>query len=143
MKINQIFLLTGLLALPFTSCNCNKDDDDDDVELVSGMGGNLTLVAKPEHHGAPIINHANYADTAFIKFNTQDFPGDNIALYDTFFVGETVGEDHVHIEGIKPGKMYIFMAGLDTTIGERVTGGVPVNTSQASGELEVVVPVTE
>jgi hypothetical protein len=142
MKINEIFLLTGFLALSFTSCNCNKDDDDP-AELVSGTGGNLTIVAFPQHHGKAIINHANYPDSAYVKFNTQEFPGDGLSYYDTVYVGDDVGEDHVHIEGIKPGKLFIFMAGLDTTIGQRVVGGVPVNTSQSSGELDVYVPVTE
>ena len=140
MYKNKISFLLALMAISFNSC---KPDKDEDPELISGLGGNLTLVARPEHHGDPILNKINYADTAYIKFNTQNFPGTDPALYDHIVAGETVGENHVHIEGIKPGKFFIYMAGWDTTINERVTGGIPVNTTQASGELELVVPVTE
>lgn len=133
-------LLMGLISISLTSC---KRDKDEDPALISGLGGNLTIVAKPQHHGDPILNKDAYPDTAYIKFNTLDFPGTNPSSYDTFFAGETTGEDHVHIEGIKPGKMYIYMAGWDTTINQRVVGGVPVNTKQSIGELIVVVPVTE
>jgi len=136
----KLFLTMALVAISFNSC---KDKDDDPVELVSGPGGNLTLVAKPQHHGQPILNMASYPDSAMVKFNTQNFPGDNPALYDAIYIGANPGEDFVRIAGIKPGKMYIFMAGWDSTINQRVTGGIPFNTSQAAGELVVVVPVTE
>ncbi len=139
MKYSPLTLLSILLPLAFFSCKPDKDDP----ELVSGTGGQLTLVAKPQHHGSAILNKANYPDSAFIKFNTQNFPGTDPAGYDLILAGETAGEDHVHIENLKPGKMYIYMAGWDSTINARVTGGIPVNTTQTSGELVVVVPVTE
>jgi len=138
MFLKNSILLLSVMAISFTSCKPKKDDP----EPVSGFGGNLTIVAKPQHHGAPIIGPVGYPDSAFIKFNTLDFPGDNPALYDSVLVGEE-GEDHVHIAGLKPGKMYIFMAGWDSTNNERVSGGIPFNTAQATGELDVLVPVTE
>jgi hypothetical protein len=139
MKKQKFILLVSFLSVTFTSCH---KKDDDQPELISGLGGNLTIVAKPQHHGVPILNKTVYADSAFVKFNTQDYPGDNPALYDAIFVGDA-GEDHVHVENIKPGKMYIFMTGFDSTIVQRVRGGIPVNTTQSSGELIVTVPVTE
>jgi hypothetical protein len=115
---------------------------DDDNKCVAGTGGNVTVVAKPEHHLEPIINLPAYPDSAFVKFNTQEFPGDNPALYDLVVAGEAP-EDHVHIEGLKCGKYFIFMTGFDTTIQERVKGGIPVQITQQSGERIIKVPVTE
>ena len=134
-----------LLLMTSVSCSSCKKDSDPEPELISGFGGNLTIVAQPEHHGNAIISTAGHADSAMIKFNTQDLPTggeNNPSVFDTVLVGEE-GEDHVHIEGLKPGKMFIFMAGWDTTINQRVVGGAKVNTSQSDGELIVKVAVTE
>lgn len=134
-------LIMGFISVSFTSCK--PDDDDPEPELIAGFGGNLTIVAKPEHHGDPIINTAGHPDSAMIKFNTQDLPGGTDPwLFDTVLVGEE-GEDHVHIEGLKPGKMYIYMTGWDTTINQRVAGGGKINTTQTTGELTVTIAVTE
>ncbi len=115
---------------------------DDGSCQVAGSGGNTTIVAFPQHHGAPIFSHTNYRDTAYVKFNAQEFPGTNPSLYDLTFIGED-GEDHVHLEELKAGKYYIYMVGLDTTIMERVTGGIPYVLTQTSGEVDLIVPVTE
>lgn len=115
--------------------------DDGSCQL-AGLGGNTTVVAKPKHHGVAIYSQSNYPDSAYVKFNTQDFPGWNPSDYDAIFTG-TAGEDHVTIPGLKTGHYYIWMAGFDTTIAERVTGGMPVMLTQSSGQLEIVIPVTE
>jgi len=115
---------------------------DDGSCQVAGSGGNTTIVAFPQHHGASIISHTNYRDTAFIKFNTQEFPGTDPSLYDLTFIGED-GVDHVNLEGLKAGRYYIYMVGWDTTISERVTGGIPYVLTETSGEVNLNVPVTE
>ncbi len=115
--------------------------DDGSCQL-AGSGGNTTIVAFPQHHGAPILSHTNYRDTAYVKFNSQEFPGTNPSLYDLTFIGED-GENHVRLEGLKAGKYYIFMVGLDTTINEKVTGGIPYTLTLTSGEVDLIVPVTE
>ena len=61
---------------------------DDGSCLLAGSGGNTTIVAFPQHHGQPILSHTNYRDTAYVKFNTQEFPGTNPSLYDLTFIGE-------------------------------------------------------
>jgi hypothetical protein len=115
--------------------------DDGSCQL-AGLGGNTTIVAKPQHHGAAIYSQSNYPDTAYVKFNTQEFPGWNPSSYDALFAGAQ-GADHVTIAGLKTGQYYIWMAGFDTTIAERVTGGLPVTLTQSSGIVEQVIPVTE
>jgi hypothetical protein len=109
---------------------------------IAGLGGTTIIVAKPRHHGATIYNQSNYPDTAYVKFSAHDFPGQDPSSYDAAFAGAE-GEDHVNITGLKPGYYYIWMAGFDTSIVQRVTGGIPYTLTQASGQLELVIPVTE
>jgi hypothetical protein len=115
--------------------------DDGSCEY-AGTGGNTMMVAFPQHHGVPIISKTVYVDSAYIKFNTQNYPGNTAASYDLVLPGN-VGENHVHIPNMKPGKYYIFMTGYDSTINQRVTGGIPYTLTQTSGEVDFNVPVTE
>jgi len=125
------------------SINYDSDAEEDDGSCqYGGTGGNTTIVATPVHHIDTIIGKVGWVDSAFVKFNTQNSPGSSPSAYDLVVAGE-VGEDHVHIEGMRPGKYYIFMTGYDSTALERVTGGIPVIITQSSGEFDVVVPVTE
>ncbi|HQU99777.1 MAG: hypothetical protein JNK61_04755 [Bacteroidia bacterium] len=137
--INNRFalLVCAILSSFFLIASCDEDD-----KCNAGTGGNVVLVTKPQHHGKAIISQAAYLDSAFIKFNTKEFPGANASLYDLVVAGE-IGEDHVHISGLKCGDYYIYMSGWDTTINQRVTGGLPYSFSQESGEINLVVPVTE
>jgi len=125
------------------SVNYDSDAKEDDGSCeYAGTGGNTTIVAKPEHHGDPIISKIGWVDSAFVKFNTNDSPGSAPSAYDLVVAGEE-GEDHVHIENMKPGKYYIYMTGFDSTIVQRVSGGIPITITQTSGEVDVVVPVVE
>jgi len=117
-------------------------EEDDGSCTYGGTGGNTTIVAKPQHHTVPIISKVGYPDSAFVKFNAENSPGSSASAYDLILAGE-VGEDHVHIEGLKPGKYYIFMTGYDSTINQRVTGGIPYILTQSAGEVDLAVPVSE
>jgi len=128
------FAVMFLMCLYLFSCN-RKDDD-----CTAGTGGDLTLVVYPQHHGKTISNLPGYPDTVFIKFNMLDKPGDNV--YDKYVIGVT-GEDHIHLEGLRCGSYYLFAAGYDSTIKQRVVGGIPFTTDKTSGELNITVPVTE
>jgi hypothetical protein len=119
----------------------NAETDDGSCEY-AGLGGNTTIVAFPKHHGVSILNKATYPDSAFVKFNVTESPGSSAGSYDKIFVGET-GEDHIHLAGLKPGKYYIMMSGFDSSIVKRVSGGIPYTLTQTSGEVDLVVPVTE
>ena len=155
----KVLFILMLFTFLITSCGKKKGctntiatnfdssaEEDDGSCQVAGLGGATTIVAFPQHHGKPIYNLDsiyNYPDTAYVKFNAQDQPA-NLNSYDAIFTG-TPGENHVHLEGLKPGKYYIFMAGFDTSLvpDKRVKGGLPYTLTQASGELNLNVAVTE
>lgn len=128
-------VIAGLIiAVSVISCERDKN------QCIGGSGGNLTIAAFPQHHGKSISNKATYLDTIFVKYNTSDKPANN--NYDTYFVGEA-GEDHVHMKGLKCGNYYFFATGFDSTINQRVVGGIPYTTDKTDGEIDLNIPVTE
>ena len=126
MKRNYFLIVFGLIFLTFTFA-CKK----------AGTGGANTFVISPEHHGTPIKGA-----TAYIKFDTKEQPGTDLSAYDLVQVGEMT-EDHIHVEGMKPGKYYIYCVGYDSTIFQLVSGGIPITIKSKSGETLINVPVTE
>lgn len=128
---NLLFSISAVAILAF---GCSKE----------GLDGDATLVVKPAHHGVPIVSTAAYQDSVFIKFNAKDAPSDPTHDYDALVVG-TIGEDHIHIENVKWGDYFIFCTGWDTTINQRVFGGVAVKVkrSERKDEIVVDVPVVE
>lgn len=137
-------ILLCLLALSLSWVSCKKKDETPPPvpSCVAGTGGNVTLVAFPQHHGKAILSRKDYLDSAFVKFNTQDPTGTKPSDFDAIFVGEE-GEDHVHLKGLKCGKYYIMMTGFDTTIHQRVKGGLPLEITETSGEKDINFPVSE
>ncbi len=121
--------------------SCSKNE-----KCTAGSDGAVTIAAFPQHHGVSIYNDAKpgVIDSAFIKFSPADnfSPTANPADYDLVFTGDS-GENHVHITNLKCGNYFIYMTGYDTSLGARVTGGIPYNFSQTSGEIDLNVPVTE
>lgn len=132
MKKIILFSSACIFAAGFYSCK------------KAGTGGDAILAIFPKHHGTPIVNHVNYRDSAFIKFNTDELPDNPTTNYDLLVVGD-VGEDHIHVEGLKRGKYYVYCTGWDTTINARVTGGlaVKIKYSERKDEIDLDVPVTE
>jgi hypothetical protein len=110
----------------------------------AGTDGDAILVVFPKHHGTPILNQSAYLDTVYVKFNSKDLPTDPTHDYDAIFVGEA-GEDHVHCAGLHTGTYYLFVTGFDTTINERVTGGmsVKIKYKERKEEIRLDVPVVE
>jgi hypothetical protein len=171
--MKKILIAAIALTITFLYYSCKKDkkqgcmdpisikydseaQEDDNSCIYGGSGGNITIVAKPQHHGEPITNKYGYPDSAFVKYNAINSPGSAASNYDLIIAGEqpvdtTVqGEDHVHILNLKPGRYYIYMTGWDSSLtsispsGARVRGGIPVTISENSlPEVDVIVPVTE
>lgn len=131
----KVALALAVSMVSLTGC------DDEETACIGGSGGQLTIVAKLKHHGVIIPNLVGQPDTVWLKYNTNEW-GNAPLGYDAMIVGEE-GEDHVHIEGLKCGKYYLYGSGYDTTYQMTVRGGIPVNTSQSTGELMIDIPVTE
>lgn len=136
IKPAHLFIFSSLLGvvLSYTSC---KDDE----QCNAGSGGNLTIVARLEHHGMVIPNDSLNPDTVWVKFGVSDW-ANAPAGYDLRVIGE-YPEDHVHLEGLKCGKYYLYGSGYDATIQMVVKGGKPFETSQTDGEISTAIPVAE
>ena len=120
----------------------DAEKDDGSCMYVAGKGGDVTIAAFPKHHEMNIVSDSVHVDSAFVKFNTSNSPGVSASSYDLVLAGE-VGEDHVHILGLKRGKYFIFMTGWDYGVSSRLSGGIPYEITQTSGEIDLTVPVTE
>ena len=133
--MKKTILSIAALALTLSMFNsCKK----------AGTGGDATVVVFAKHHGNIIWNHAGYPDSVFVKFNTEELPSNPTTNYDALFVGEA-GEDHVHCEGLKTGKYYFYATGWDTTINQRVTGGmaIKIKYKDRKDEIDQDIAVTE
>lgn len=122
-KILTLFCLLGFLS-------CKKE----------GPGGQVSIVAFPQHHTKPIPNAKVY-----IKYGTNDFPGTTTSAYDDSGIAVIEGTEnpHMHFENMNKGKYYLYSVGYDSAIAQTVTGGIPVNVKVKVGEVDVIVPVTE
>ncbi len=146
------FTFPGLLVVfLFTVTSCCKDSDipqpwpppDDELEsCIEGKSGTTTLVLTAVHHTDTIPGQPTYPDTAYIKFNTSEFPGDDASLYDLVVAG-TFPDTSIVIDSMSCGNYYIFMTGFDVSIAERVKGGIPVVIHDEDVLLNIKVPVTE
>ena len=127
-------LIPAIAMVSFLFAGCAKE----------GLDGSATLVVKPAHHGSPISSTSAYRDSVFIKFGATEVPADPTNDYDELVVGE-IGEDHVHVVNVKWGEYSIYCTGWDTSLNERVTGGVAVKIKRKERKDEIVVnvPVTE
>ena len=106
----------------------------------AGQGGDATLAIQLKHHGVVIPNQTNYKDSVFIKFNTDELPDNPTTNYDLLVVG-TGTEDHVHVEGLKTGKYYVFCTGWDTAINQRVLGGQAIKIKYKERKEEIVTDI--
>ena len=133
-----VIIVIGILS--FNSCK--KDVDIPDPYCVAGNEGDITLHLQPEHHGVPITGLPSYRDSAFIKYNADEFPGDDPAAYDLVLVAEP-GSNEVVVHNLSCGTYFVFMTGFDTSINQRVKGGIPLFVQWGEKELTHKIPVTE
>ena len=151
--MKKTFFLAAIAATAiFSSCRKEKKEGCTDPISVNydanaesnngsceyaGTGGNVTIVAFPKHHGNDTRPYH-----AYVKFNTQNFPGSNPSSYDLDIVADTT-ENHIEIENLKRGKYYIYMTAYDTSIAAVVFGGIPITITATSGEVDMNIPVVE
>lgn len=148
MHLKTILYSLTFIVLVVIISSCKKDMDIPEYAIppegtcVAGNSGEVTVILKPQHHGDPIPSILDYPDSAMIKFNVSEFPGDNPNLYDLVVVGE-IGSDEVVVNNLSCGKYFIYMTGFDESIAERVRGGVPVTINETSGVITRIIPITE
>lgn len=123
----------GLIwATPFFSCT------------KPGLGGKTNLTVTIAHHGKIIPSTGSYPDSVWVKFDAQELPGTRASDFDAVFKGKPE-EESILVEGLKPGKYYLFGVGLDTAGPYRVKGGIPIRikTKDKDAELKFEIPVKE
>lgn len=108
----------------------------------AGLGGNAEISVHVKHHDKLIPGALVY-----VKYNEKEFPGTDVAKYDASFECGTVDESkgHTHIKNLKHGYYYFYSVGFDSSISEKVSGGVPfeIKKSERNSEIELDIPVTE
>lgn len=124
--MNKLILVLLSILIIIVNISCKKREK-----------GKVTIIAFPKHHEK---NTRPYR--AFIKSNTQEFPGTNPTNYDLEIVADTT-KNFIKIESLNSGEHYIYMNAFDTSIPATVIGGIPINITQTEGELNIDIPVTE
>lgn len=109
IKTNLLIATFVLLILALPACKKNSD------------GGDAEVHAKITNNGTP-INNAH----VYIKFGTTTQPSDPTTNYDLMAHGEST-DNHVHIEGLRPGDYYLYATGTNTATGKAVKGGTSVS----------------
>lgn len=127
MKITALVFTLAIATISFTSCKKSSD------------GGDAIVVAHIKHHDTPIKGA-----TLYVKFKADELPSSPTTDYDLKITGEAA-EDHIHIEGLRYGKYFLYAEGYDSTISQTVKGGVALKIKyiDRKKEIEADVPVTE
>jgi hypothetical protein len=133
------FFIGGLLLMAATLSlvSCKKEEN---PVCEAGSGGNVQIVTFAIHNGDTLINTAQHPDTAFIHYGGKLSPGTDPASYDGYFVSEA-GEDHIHMTHLKCGSYYIYRTGFDSVSQTRYTGGIGIEVTQTSGEVDLGIAV--
>jgi hypothetical protein len=139
MKSFSLFLIAVLFITSCTSC---KEDDPTTPtnNCIGGKGGAVTFEVKTIHHIREIKGC-----TIYIKYNAQDFPGENASNYDYVFKADD-SMSISYTDSMKCGKYYLFATGIDSLLSPPnniVKGGVPINISQIQDTARINLYVTE
>lgn len=129
MNLKPLILAILVLSL-ITFISCKKE----------GTGGKVKLGVFVKHHKELIPNAVVY-----IKYGAKEFPGADSKNYDNSAICGNDGLDlgYTHFKDLKKGNYYLYSVGYDSTINLPVTGGIPVEIKEKTGELTVDIPVTE
>lgn len=119
-----MILLIGAVA-GLTACKKNQ------------LGGKSSIKGVVNHHGKAIGNAIVY-----IKFKTQDFPGNDVSVYDAHVTADVSG--NYVIPEIYKGEYYLYAVGEDFAIPPpyQVAGGLPTKV-RSKENITLDIPVTE
>ena len=129
MKASIIFSFFLFFLILF-GLSCKKE----------GVGGKSNISVFVKHHENLIPNAVVY-----IKYGAKEFPSHDSQNYDNSAICGSEGHHlgHTHFKGLNKGFYYLYSVGWDSTIQMAVTGGIPVDINQKSGEVTVDIPVFE
>jgi hypothetical protein len=128
----------SILSIALIVSDCKHKPDI--PPCVAGSGGSLTIIAYAKHGSISIPNYYTHPDTAFVKFGTRTFPGNNPGNYDTYFLS-VPGEDHIHCFGLTCGDYFIYRTAWDSVENVIRYGGDGISLSGTSGEVALIVAV--
>ncbi len=142
MNPKKVILATiTILLLGFYSC-C-KDPGD---------GGSANLVVYLKHHEKTILSYPDsfagypqgFKTKIYLKYDAEESPGTSPSAYDRV-VEAGAHADHLHVEGLKCGKYFIYGVGYDKDIYMPVQGGIAIKIKhrERKKEISVDVPVVE
>lgn len=122
--ISKLFIL--LLIAGFTTVSCKKNQ----------IGGKATIKGTVKHHDGPVANAFVY-----IKFNSPEFPGEDLKVYDTYVQADGSGNYSI---SVYKGTYYLYAVGndLDVPPPYEVKGGLSV-TTKSKDNLTVDIAVSE
>ena len=126
-----------LMAATISLVSCKKEEN---PVCEAGTGGNVQIATFAIHNGDTLINSAQHPDTAFILYGSKTSPGTDPAAYNDYFVSEA-GEDHIHMTNLKCGSYYIYRTAFDSVSQKRYTGGIGIEVTQSSGEVDLGIGV--
>lgn len=136
---NKLLTIIAASLTILTAVACGKDDDNPVVvNPVAGKGGNVQLRVNTFHHSRRIDSI-----TVFIKYNTQDAPGNGI-YDDSARVVKSAADTVAVFSGLKAGKYYFYGNGWDPIINQGVHGGLPYTITDTLVTPKVfTLPVSE
>lgn len=108
----------------------------------AGSGGDASVALFVKHHGNLIP-----AAKVYVKYNSKEFPGSDVTKYDLSVVCGSSGHSagHAHLKNLRWGDYYFYSEGFDSTISQKVTGGIAlqIRRSERKKEITLDIPVTE
>lgn len=121
----KTFLYILIILTGFSACKKNE------------LGGKSSIKGTVAHHGKAIANAIVY-----IKFDTQEFPGDDISKYDAHVTADISGK--YEIPEIYKGSYYLYAVGEDFGIPPpyTVVGGLPLKV-RSKENITADIAVTE
>jgi hypothetical protein len=112
-ETKTLFMIRSILviavAAALASAGCKKGE----------TGGDATLGITAKHHGVIIPG-----TTIYIKYDAEDFPGEDITQYDASVTANASG--YAEIPNLRYGNYYIYGVGYDSALQETVKGGAPI-----------------
>jgi hypothetical protein len=107
LLIKNTLLLAALPTL-FLTPSCKKNES----------GGKAEIHARIYHGSAPVVG----TTTLYVKFDAKSQPSDPVSAYDLKLTGDP-DDNHVHVEGLRPGDYYLYAVAYDSTAMMQVKGG--------------------